>query len=178
MRSRVKLRWFKFGNKYLFQKSGIPIGGPVSGAVLEAVLSVDEDFFEKFGWRLFSSRLGLRGTRESYLTIARYVDDVFIATHWFCPCCVEGIVTRIYSKTVNFDPANDGLDVIAGFRVIKFLDLWCYASWQTTFFALSNKNDLFSFSGLVSLKSKNGFPIPQVTSPPSLNGLRAIFREG
>ena len=46
MRSLVKLRWFKFGNKYLFQKSGIPIGGPVSGAVLEAVLCVDENTFE------------------------------------------------------------------------------------------------------------------------------------
>ena len=53
MRSLVKLRWFKFGNKYLFQKSGTPIGGPVSGAALEAVLSVDEDYFEKSGWRFF-----------------------------------------------------------------------------------------------------------------------------
>ena len=28
------------------------------------------------------------------------------------------------------------------------------------YYALVNKNDLFSFSGLVSLKSKNRFPIP------------------
>lgn len=46
MRSLVKLRWFKFGNMYLHQKVGIPIGGPVSGAVLEAIFSVDEYFFE------------------------------------------------------------------------------------------------------------------------------------
>ena len=50
MRSLVKLRWYKFGNAYLWQKAGIPIGGPVSGAVLESVLSVDEHVFDKFKW--------------------------------------------------------------------------------------------------------------------------------
>ena len=50
MRSLIQLRWFKFGDKYLLQTAGIPIGGPVSGAVLEAVLSVDENMFEKFEW--------------------------------------------------------------------------------------------------------------------------------
>ena len=45
MRSLVKLRWYKFGDRYLYQKVGIPIGGPVSGIVLEAVLSVDEYIF-------------------------------------------------------------------------------------------------------------------------------------
>ena len=44
---------YKFGNKYLFQRSGIPIGGPVSGAALEAVLCIDEDTFDKFGWFIF-----------------------------------------------------------------------------------------------------------------------------
>ena len=94
------------------------------------------------------------------MSIVRYVDDIIIIPRWFCPGCVEHIATQIYSKTVNFDPANDGLAEIGDFRIIKFLDLWCYMSWQKTFFALVNKNDLFSFSGLVSLKGKNRFPIP------------------
>ena len=53
MRSLLRLRWFRFGNRYLVQVSGIPIGGPVSGAALEAVLFVDEDAFDKFGWYNF-----------------------------------------------------------------------------------------------------------------------------
>ena len=53
MRALLKLRWFKFGSKYLYQKSGTPIGGPVPGAALEAVLSIDEDPFDKFGWKKF-----------------------------------------------------------------------------------------------------------------------------
>ena len=48
MRSLVQLRWYKFGNFYLWQKAGIPIGGPVSGAVLDSVLAVDERVFDKF----------------------------------------------------------------------------------------------------------------------------------
>ena len=35
MRALLELRWYKFGDKYLVQVSGIPIGGPVSGAALE-----------------------------------------------------------------------------------------------------------------------------------------------
>ena len=61
---------------------------------------------------------------------------------------------------MSFDVANDGLTDLMGFRVVKFLDLWTYMSCEDTFFALVNKNDLFAFSGLVSQKSKNWFPIP------------------
>ena len=81
-------------------QSIIPIGGPVSGAVLDAVLSIDEHLFDKFGWVAFSKDLGLKGHRELWLSIVRYVDDIFIATRWFCPDCVPYIVSSIYSKTV------------------------------------------------------------------------------
>ena len=64
----------------MHQVSGIPIGGPVSGAVLESVLSVDEDMFEKFGWPAFAKHVGLTGSRDLWLSIVRYVDDVFVAT--------------------------------------------------------------------------------------------------
>ena len=57
MRVLLELRCYKFGDKYLVQVSGIPIGGPVSGAALEAVLCVDEDTFDKFGWHVFAKAL-------------------------------------------------------------------------------------------------------------------------
>ena len=40
--SLVKLRWYRFGNHFLAQKSLIPIGGLVCGSILEVVLSVEE----------------------------------------------------------------------------------------------------------------------------------------
>ena len=105
MRGLAKFRWYIFGDKFLYQKEGIPIGGPVSGAILEGVLSVDEHVFEQFGWKVFADSLGIRGTREQWLSLARYVDDVFAHSFWFCPECVEYIITLIYKQTVNFDKA-------------------------------------------------------------------------
>ena len=62
-----QIRWYKFGDRYLYQKVGIPIGGPVSGIVLEAVLSVDEYIFEKCGWEKLATSIGLSGPRENWL---------------------------------------------------------------------------------------------------------------
>ena len=152
MRGLVQLRWFQFGDKYLFQNIGIPIGGPVSGAVLEAVLSVDEYLFEKSKRITLSKTLGLKGPHENWFAIVRYVDDIFVATRWFCPDCVEHIITFIYAGTVSFDKTCDELTTVNNYASVKFLDSWCYMSWQSQFFALINKNDLFSISGLLSLK--------------------------
>ena len=85
----------------------------------------------------FSKDLGLTGHRELWLSIVRYVDDIFIATRWFCPDCVPHIDSLIYSKTVNFDAANEGCIDLNGFRVVRFLDLWTYMFWDHTFYALS-----------------------------------------
>ena len=62
------------------------------------------------------------------MTIFRYVDDVFVASRWFCPECVEFLIALIYAKTGGFDVVNDGLEVFNDFRVVNFLDLWCFMS--------------------------------------------------
>ena len=98
----------------------------MSGAVLESVLSLDENMFDNFGWEVFSKSIGISGPRELWLSIVRYVGDVLAATRWFCPSCVAHIIKLIYSKTANFDEANDGLVDPNGLRVVKFLDLWCF----------------------------------------------------
>ena len=58
--SLLQLRVYRFGDKFLVQRSGIPIGGPISGAALEAVLCVDEDTFDKFGWPALAKQLQIR----------------------------------------------------------------------------------------------------------------------
>ena len=159
MRGLVDLRIFQFGNLFLEQVSGIPIGGPVSGTVLEGVLSLDEHMFEQYQWPKFASTHGLGGKRKKWITMARYVDDIFIASRWLCPHCVEEIVTEIYKNTIIFDRECSELNYINGYATIKFLDLWAYMSWSNQFLALVNKNDLYSLSGLKSLLVKNRFPI-------------------
>ena len=129
IRSLLQLRVFRFGDKFLAQLSGIPIGGPISGAALEAVLCVDEDTFDKFGWPVLAKKLQIKGRRCQWLTCLRYVDDVFVATRWFCPKCVEYLIICIYSRTIAFDIANDGLGTVGAFTALGFLDLWCFMSW-------------------------------------------------
>lgn len=68
-RSLVKLRFYRFGNLFLHEVSGIPIGGLVSGAVLKAVLSVDEHYFESFGWSTFADSCNRTGTMEEWPSI-------------------------------------------------------------------------------------------------------------
>ena len=159
MRGLIELRKFQFGNLFLEQVSGIPIGGPVSGAVLEGVLSLDEHMFDRYQWPEIAKTCQLLGERQKWITIARYVDDIFIATRWLCPLCVENIIARMYKNTIKFDRACDELDYLNGITVIKFLDLWVYLSWSSQYITLVNKNDLYSITGTDSLRVKNRFPI-------------------
>ena len=160
MKTLVKLRYYKFGDLFLFQKSGIPIWGPVSGAVLEAVLACEEHNSDRFRWPKKARRLRLKGGREQWLTMLRYVDDVLVISFWFCPACIEKLINEIYRDTVKFDKSNDGESRIDEFNILKFLDLWLFVSCQTTNIFLVNKNDLYAASGIENLKGKNRFPIP------------------
>ena len=58
------------------------------------------------------------------------VDDVFVASRWLCPGCVEHIVFLIYHRTITFDPANDGIGSVGDYNVVRFLDLWCFLNWE------------------------------------------------
>ena len=106
------------------------------------MLSVDENMFEQTDWKAFSGTIGLQGPRGNWLAIVRYVDDVFVATRWLFPGCIEHLVAVNYSGTVLFDAANDGLTEINAYSTAKSLDFWCYMFWHRQFFALVNKNDL------------------------------------
>ena len=134
--------------------------------------------FEQIGWGIFADKLGISGPRENWLTIARYVDDIIVASRWFCPTCIEHIVKLIYARTITFDKECAELATINGFTTVKFLDLWCYMSWESHFFALVNKNDLYSISGLISLETKKRFPIPYGDTHTLLKRITSDLRQG
>ena len=50
--------------------------------------------------------------------------------------------------------------VVDRHAAIKFLDLWVYLAWDSHFFGLVNRNDMFAITGYTTLKAKNRFPIP------------------
>ena len=132
MRALVECRWYRFGNNFIFQKSGIPIGGPVSGAILDGVLSVQESNFDSFSWPSFARMCGISGSREKWLTMTRYVDDVLVISRWFCPCCVEKFITSVYKGVVNFDCSNEGAGKNDDRNIVICLDLWMFCSWAAT----------------------------------------------
>ena len=161
MRTLARLKFYKVGNSFLYQRSGIPIDGPVSGAILESTLCMVEHKYDKFRWPVFASKCGLKGTRDSWVTLSRYVDDVLAISFWFCPACLEKLINEIYRDVVAFDKSNDGETTIGCMNGLKFLDLWIFVGWERANIFLVNKNDLFAVSGIGSLLVKNRVPIPQ-----------------
>ena len=89
--------------------------------------------------------------------MARYVEDLFILSYWFCKGCVGELIPSIYRGVVGFDTCNDGNACVQGFNIVKFLDLWIYVIWVDTLIFLVDKNDLFVFFGIASSNTKTVF---------------------
>lgn len=111
-------------------------------------------------WPRLKKDFNLSGCKEQWISLGRYVDDILALSRWLCPKCTKLLVDEIHKGTVSFDESNEGLCTIGFFRVIKFLDLWVYFSWEDMRVNFSLRNDLFALSGLGSLHSKNRFPPP------------------
>ena len=77
-----------------------------------------------------------------------------------------------------FDTCNDGDARIDGFNIVKFLDLWIYASWLETMNFPVNKNDLFAFSGIPGLIVKTAFLSLPATRPHFAKDLHRISKHG
>ena len=123
-----------------------------------------------------SKETGIKGERENWLALARYVDDVIAASRWLCPGCIEKLIKVIYSQTISFDRACDELTTINQYAAIKFLDLWVYLGWDSHFFGLVNRNDMFAITGFLILKAKNRFPIPYGETSMIIKRLTADFQ--
>ena len=89
---------------------------------------------------------------------------------------MEAIIAMVYSQTISFDPANEGLTVVNPFTTLRYLDLWVYMSWGRFFFSLVYKNDLFAVLRHSSLRTKTDIPYPMVTARSCINGWFANFK--
>lgn len=160
MRSLLELRWYKLGDRYLVQVPGIPLGGPVSGAALETVLCVDEDTFDKFGWREFAKPLNIPGN-DGFGS-----PSLATSTMWLRPQggCVPGVLSTLYTVSMA-GPLPSMLPTMV--KVPFMGTMWCVSLTYDVFligrkhFPLVYKNDLFVFSGHAQLNTKVRFPIPQ-----------------
>ena len=61
VRGLLDMRVFRIGNLFLRQAKGIPIGGPISGAILDLVLASAECIFDTFSWPFIAKTCKLTG---------------------------------------------------------------------------------------------------------------------
>lgn len=154
------MRAYRLGKLWLRQFAGIPIGGPISGAILDATLSSLEFRFRKWGWKqAFLGNSGFHSLDE-IITISRYVDDLLLLPHWVCPCCCESIIRSIYATHITFDKACDSQGIVGHSNVVKFLDLFVHTGWIHTLFCLYTKKDLYVYVGFNNEHINNRFPVP------------------
>ena len=157
--SYLMLRVFRVGNRFVQQVSGVPIGGPVSSALLRRILSSCERRFDD-AWPVYAQAAQLGGTRDENIAFARYEDDVAALSHLLCSDCVDKVVQDIYGDEVAFD-ANTADERTDGNVIInKFLDLELRASSVSVNVDLHLANGRFAIAGDVSFMTKFRFPPP------------------
>eukprot|EP00929_Paragymnodinium_shiwhaense_P047406 TRINITY_DN2404_c0_g1_i7.p1 TRINITY_DN2404_c0_g1~~TRINITY_DN2404_c0_g1_i7.p1 ORF type:complete len:1263 (+),score=71.99 TRINITY_DN2404_c0_g1_i7:160-3789(+) len=120
------LRLFRFGSKaFICQKKGLPIGSPLSPTTLEVLFSWMEHRFDKETWDRISARHRLPGERENWISCMRYIDDLMLASSWFCNDCLKKFVTMTFQPHVSFDGSETvwtcGRNTVATFLDIVFV---------------------------------------------------------
>lgn len=103
-------RFYRLANIYLIQLEGLPIGGLLSGAILDHILSHLEDRWWRCGFRAWLTKVG--GNTEAFdalvnkkraLFIGRYVDDTLAVSRMLCSTCLDKAIVEIYAQAINFE---------------------------------------------------------------------------
>ena len=92
------------GNSVWLQAEGLPIGGPHSPASCSVVLGADEAAWT--GDAAARARHGFApsdGGLCTQVALARYVDDIIMVSRIWCSACLEGMLSVMYRKPVQFD---------------------------------------------------------------------------
>ena len=100
----LKFRIFKVGDQFLLQKSGAPIGGPMSSALLGLNLASCESIFDKIKWP--QEQFTCEGQcRSNILGLLRYEDDLLACSYCLCLCDsrVDNYVETAYQGEMSFD---------------------------------------------------------------------------
>ena len=152
-----KMLVYKVGNVYIRQRKGLPIGGPISGAILEACLANLEQTFDRRVWPSICAKFGLQGPRNEYIAAGRYADDALLLSPYFCDRCLFGFIKQTYRKQLDFDDTTDTRHLGENYA-IKFLDFWCIVNFQNISIAPHCTNELALLSGDISQRKKYRFP--------------------
>ena len=141
------MRFYRMGDRFLMQLEGVPIGGPMSGALLRLVLSRRECAFDQAVWPTFATRNLLRGPRSKWLATGRYEDDVILISNRLCSTCVDGLIPSIYEDVVPFGVCHDYEFHSGTSTSNKFLDFVITLMGKDITIDLHHPNLLFALHG-------------------------------
>lgn len=111
----LQVRSFRLESSALRQRSGGPIGGTLSSAILDAALMF-LDFDTSRPWH------------ARYVATARYADALLGASRQFCLGCLKSFLRGGYNKSIAFDNGED-LAVFQDCSLLKFLDGIIIFNW-------------------------------------------------
>ena len=155
----LAMKIYKLGSKFLVQVRGVPIGGPISGVVLEICLTrLEQAFASK--WRDFTLAHVFTGKMAQYIAAGRYADDTVFLSRWFCSSCLEQLMGQVYSSQIKFNTAQEAVHLGGGFIHVKILDFCMFCSCETFSVTVDSSNEAFAwFRAEGVTKKKTRFPI-------------------
>ena len=163
--SLLAMRFFRLGDRFLVQVKGIPIGGPISGVILDMSLVRLEEKFDRVGWKRFMKKCPFKklGRRSKYVGAGRYADDTILVSRWLCETCLAELVHEVYSTQVKFDCSMDSMD-LGGASFFKVLDFWVCLTSQTVSVTIDAPNESYLWFGSQKklpekTKRKTRFPV-------------------
>ena len=74
----LEMRIYRIGNAVIQQLFGDPIGGPISGVILDACCAKSELMFDSVLWPRIAASCNLVGERADFIAAGRYADDVIL----------------------------------------------------------------------------------------------------
>lgn len=169
----LTFRRYKLDNVVLSQTKGIPIGGPMSGILLDVPLSCSEEFFDRETWPHLAKKFGLTGSRSDFILASRYADNTVAVSPWFCTACLSSIFRNVYQAFSEFDEDTDS-HFIGTSIALKFLDAYYIFDWSHSNVQAIPvmHNELSIWRGKPSLRKKTRAPLVLGSTTPITSSLR------
>ena len=139
----LKCNLFRIGDTFVEQNGGIPSGGVLSSAFLNAHLGCGEHHASRFAWRKLLPHL-VHLEFEHIIATCRYEDD--LVALWLClyESCLDYVILELYKSIIKIEESNDHLAVSREDSVVsvyqKFLDIRLIFNFEGVQFDLFHHN--------------------------------------
>ena len=94
VRTLLEMRYYQCGSYFIAQRTGVPIGGPLSPCLLDLACAALEQTFDT-QWHQLVKHYNAHTSRRKALAVARYADDTVIASAHVCCGCLEKFAKHV-----------------------------------------------------------------------------------